>query len=120
MEKSRWSDIFLHLKDKGFDVYSPGSKEGECKSPYVVVKHAGKSKNPTVSSSMMLYDILVYLPKNKYSQLETFVGKVEDAMDGLWPMIRPVHYQTTPYYDEEIKAWMVSIQYQNIRKNKRP
>lgn len=110
----------MHLKNKGFDVYSPGNKEGECTSPYVVVKHAGKSKSPSVSSSFMLYDILIYLPRNQYSQLETFVAEVEDAMDELFPMIRPAHYQTTPYYDESVKGWMTSVQYQNVRKNKRP
>jgi hypothetical protein len=120
MENTRWSDIFTYLKEKGFDVYSPGSKEGECISPYIVVKHAGKSKVSNVSSSMVLYDLLVYIPKNRYSYLETFVNKVEDAMDGLFPMIRPVHYQTTPYYDDNVKGWMVSIQYENVRKNRRP
>lgn len=120
MENTRWSDIFIYLKEKGYEVYSPGNKEGECTSPYIVVKHAGKSKFPNVSSSMVLYDLLVYIPKNKYSYLETFVNEIEDVMDGLFPMIRPVHYQTTPYYDDNVKGWMVSIQYENVRKNRRP
>ena len=33
--KSRWQDIFLHLKKEGSDVHSPGTKIGECTSKYV-------------------------------------------------------------------------------------
>lgn len=120
VKNSRWSDIFLHLKKSGYDVYSPGTKEGECKKPYIVVKGAGISKVPNISSNVALFDLLVYIPKNSYSQLETFVRELEYVMDELWPMIRPAHFQTTPYYDDSVKAWMVSIQYQNYQKNKRP
>ena len=119
-QNSRWSDIFLHLKRSGYEVYSPGTKESECVSPYIVVKGAGISKAPNVSSSQALFDLLVYVPKNNYSALETFVRGVEEIMDGLWPMIRPTHFQTAPFYDESVKAWMVSIQYANYQKNKRP
>lgn len=120
MENSRWSDIFKHLESSGYEVYPPGVKEGECISPYVVVKDAGTSKDTNVSSSIALYDIMVYMPKNQYSKLESFVRKLEEDMDGLWPMIRPTHFKTTAFYDDSVKGWMVSIQYKNYQKNKRP
>ncbi len=120
MSETRWSDIFLHLKKAGFAVYAPSEKEGECKKPYIVVKGAGVSKAASVSSSVALFDVMVYLPKNQYSKVESFVRDVENALDGLWPMIRPTHFQTAPFYDENVKGWMVSIQYQNYQKNKRP
>ena len=44
MAESRWQDIFLHLKNEGFEIYSPGIKTGECKSEYIVVKNNGSSK----------------------------------------------------------------------------
>jgi len=116
---SRWSDIFNHLKTSGFSVYSPGTKSGECTSPYIVVRSAGITQVETVSSNRALYDILVYIPKNRYSAMEPYLDSVKEAMDGLFPMIRPTHTQTTPYFDDAIKAWMVSIQYQNYQKKTR-
>ncbi len=120
MIDTRWSDIFKHLKYKGIDVYSPGTKEGECKSPYVVLKDAGDSKAENSPATRRIYDLLLYLPKNNYSNLEVYISEVVEAMDELYPMIRPLHSRTTPYYDDTYKAWMTSIQYINYRKNKRP
>lgn len=120
MENTRWSDIFNCLKNAGFLVYSPGTKEGECTKPYIVVKDAGASKAPSVSSTVNLYDLLLYIPKNQYSKMEPFIKEAETVMDELWPMIRPTHTRTTAFYDDSVKGFMVSLQYQNYVKNKRP
>lgn len=120
MVDTRWSDVFKHLEKQGFEVYSPGTKEGECVKPYIVLKDAGDSKATGGPATQRIYDLLLYIPKNNYSQIETFVDEVEKAMDGLWPMLRPLHSRTTPYYDDSYKAWMTSVQFVNYRKNKRP
>lgn len=120
MENSRWKDIFRHLKNLGYDVYPPGNKEGECTKPYIVVKDAGTTKVAGISSSLALFDVMVYMPYNRYSELEEYSRKVEKDMDGLWPMIRPAHFKTTSFYDESVKGYMVSIQYKNYQKNTRP
>lgn len=120
MENSRWSDIFLHLKNKGYEVYPPATKEGECLKPYIVVKDAGTSKVENYSSSLALFDVMVYLPRNSYSKIEPFVRQLEEDMDELFPLIRPAHFKTTSFYDDSVKGWMVSIQYENYQKNKRP
>ena len=119
MIDSRWADIFDHLKNANFDVYPPGVKGGECLSPYVVVKDAGIMELTTISSNRALFDIMVYVPKNQYSQLEPYLKSLKETMDGLFPMIRPTHTQTTSYFDDTVKAWMVSIQYQNYQKKTR-
>lgn len=119
-DNSRWKDIFRHLKQVGYAVYSPGQKKGECTSPYLVIRDAGASKAMGISSTIQLYEILIYLPENQYSRIEEYVRETEKAMDGMWPMLRPTHFKTTPFYDEQIKGWMTSIQYQNYQKNKRP
>lgn len=120
LQNTRWSDIFKHLERCGYDVYPPATKEGECLADYIVVKDNGMSKSPTVSSSIALYDILLYVPKNQYSTIENKVTTLKEHMDGLWPMIRPTHFVTAPFYDDAVKGWMISIQYQNYRKNNRP
>lgn len=114
--ESRWQDIFLHLKKEGFDVYSPGTKVGECTEEYIVVKNDGSSKHPTVSSDNDLYAVMCYVPKESYSRLEPMVQEVKNAMKGLEPMILPYGSQTPSYYDDSYKAHMISIEYKNYKK----
>lgn len=115
-EQSRWQDIFMHLTKEGFEVYSPGTKVGECTSPYLVVKNDGSSKHPTISSDVDLYAVLCYVPKNGYSTLESLVQRVKKSMKGLEPMIKPYGSQTPSYYDDSLKAHMISIEYKNYKK----
>lgn len=114
--ESRWQDIFLHLKEAGFDVYSPGTKVGECTEEYIVVKNDGSSKHPTVSSDNDLYAVMCYVPKENYSRLEPMVQEVKKVMKGLEPMILPYGSQTPSYYDDSYKAHMISIEYKNYKK----
>lgn len=113
---SRWQDIYDHLKKAGFDVYSPGQHRGECVSPYVVVKDQGGTRLGNFTSMKHLYDILCYVPKDKFSTLEVFVLSVKKSMMGLYPMIRPAHYETPSFYDDTNKSHMISVQYLNYRK----
>ena len=114
---SRWQDIFLHLQKSGIDVYSPGTKDGECTSRYIVVKNDGSSKLPNISTEDDLYSIMCYVPKEEYSLLEPFVQKTKKIMKDLEPMILPYGSQTPSYYDDRIKAHMVSIMYKNHKKS---
>lgn len=113
---SRWQDIFTHLKNAGFDVYSPGMKTGECTSEYLVVKNDGSSKHVSFSTDVDLYAVMCYVPKEKYSTLEPLVQRVKNSMKGLEPMIKPYGSQTPSYYDDSYKAHMISIEYKNYKK----
>lgn len=115
-KESRWQDIFVHLKKAGFDVYSPGIKSGECTSEYLVVKNDGSSKHISFSTDIDLYAVMCYVPKEKYSTLEPLVQRVKNSMKGLEPMIKPYGSQTPSYYDDSIKAHMISIEYKNYKK----
>lgn len=112
---SRWQDIYLHLKES-FDTYSPGIKLGECEGPYVVVKNDGSTKHPNFSTDIDLYAIMCYVPKQSYSSLETLIQQVKKEMKGLEPMIMPYGLQTPSFYDDTLKAHMVSISYRNYKK----
>ena len=114
--ESRWQDIFLYLKKAGFEVYPPGMKVGECMKKYVVVKNNGSSKLPNFSTDSDLYSIMCYVPKERYSSLEPFVQEVKEKMKGLRPMILPTGSQTPSYYDDSVKAHMISIGYKNYKK----
>lgn len=113
---SRWQDIFAHLKKEGFDVYSPGTKTGECTKPYIVVKNNGMNKMISFSSENNLYSVMCYVPENAYSTLEPFVRRVRQSMDKLKPMILYNDSQSPSYLDGTYKAHMVSIEYKNYVK----
>lgn len=119
MADTRWKNIYDKLKEHDIAVYSPGQHTGECTAPYVVVKEAGTIGMTNVSSSQNLYDIMCYMPQDQYSQLRTFVDEVEQIMDELFPMVRPVHYRSPSFLDDSVKAHMISIQYVNYTKNTR-
>lgn len=116
MENTRYKDIYTHLEGEGFEVYSPGQKQGECMRPYVVVRMGTVLQFDNYSTDQALYEILCYVPKEKYTELEIFVRSVKNAMFKLRPMIMPVYSDTAPFYDDTVKAYMVSISYRNMRK----
>lgn len=116
--ETRYMDIYNHLVAKGFDVYAPAQHKGECVTPYIVVKGAGMNQAGNYSSNQHLYDILCYVPKDQYTYLEEYMEMMEDAMRELEPMIRPMHYQTAPYYDDSVKGHMASEQFCNYRRMK--
>lgn len=119
MLKSRWQDIYAHLKSKGFDVYSPAQKTDECDKPYVVIKDNGILDVAGISSRQHLFELLAYTPKDNYSEIEPFVDSLESCMEGLYPMIRPLRERSSAYYDDTVKAHMVSLSYVNYRKCRR-
>lgn len=108
-----WQKIFSHLKKQGIEVYSPSTKEGECKSPYVVVKSNGLNKHTSFSTDIQYYSVMCYVPKNSYSKLEDYVKQVKEAMKGLFPMVTEAGQETPSYYDDSVKAHMISIEYKN-------
>ena len=117
-EDSRWQDLYLFLASKGYDVYTPGQKEGECFSKYIVIKYAGSAKADMISSRRDLYDLILYVPKANYSQLESFVQQVISDMKEIEPLFMPYdNQQDTSYFDDSVKAHFVSIVYMNYKKN---
>ena len=117
-EDSRWQDLYLFLTSKGYDAYTPGQKEGECLSKYIVVKYAGSVKADMISSRRDLYDLILYVPKANYSQLESFVQQVITDMKEIEPLFMPYdNQQDTSYFDDSVKAHFVSIVYMNYKKN---
>lgn len=111
-----WEKIFKKLQEKGFEVYPPATKKGECTKPYVVVKNNGLSRHTSISSNMEYYDVLCYVPQNKYSTLETYKNSVKKALKELYPMIKEGGTETPSYYDDKYKAHMISVLYVNYKK----
>lgn len=115
-KKSRWQDIYSLLKRKGFDVYAPAQKVGECTSNYLVVKSDGSYKHVNFSTDRDMYTILCYVPLNKYSELEPLLQSVKGVMKELYPMIQPYGQQLPSYYDDAVKGHYIAITYENYKK----
>lgn len=113
---SIWKQIYAHLKQDGFDVYSPGQHRGECTTPYVVVKDAGSTRVSQFSSTQTLYDVMCYVPAEQFSTLEPFVHQVKSSLDGLYPMLVPMNFETGSFLDDTVKGHMISVQYRNNKK----
>lgn len=115
-EQTRFMDIYKHLLNNGVEVYSPSQKTGECTAPYTVIKDAGTTQYNGFSSTQTLYDVMCYVPKDRFTELEKYVAQVKKLMQQLKPMIMPTYFETASFYDDSVKAHMISIQYRNMRK----
>ena len=55
-----FAQIYKHLKNNGFDVYSIGQHEGICTNPYIVVKENGESEVVGTSLINDTVELLIY------------------------------------------------------------
>ena len=97
-------------------IYPAGIKTGECIMPYIVVAYGGGSKLSSFSTVCDYYTLMLYVPKQEYSLLEPFIADTKEGMKRLKPKVLPTHEQTSSFYDDEVKAHMVSLTYKNYKK----
>lgn len=117
-EKTVWELIFETLQRHGIEIYPPAMKTGECKKEYVVIKGDGSSQIGALSSEVRYYTFMLYVPKNMYNQLEKFKQVVKSIVaTDLNPMLMPTGQETPDFYDDTVKAHMVSITYRNSVRN---
>lgn len=116
MADNRYKDLFLHLQDEGFNVFTPGTKTGDCLVSYLVPKKEGSSVHPGISTDVDLYSIICYVPQKKYSELESLVQQVKESMKSIEPLFMPTGEQTPSFYDESVKGHYISIVYRNNKK----
>ena len=114
-----WERIFYGLKKEGINVFPPATKIGECKEEYVVVKQEGSSQAGNFSSEYHYYSFMLYVPQNKYQDLERLKEKVKKAVSkNLNPILMPTGLETPDFFDDTVKAHMSTIQYRNNVRNK--
>lgn len=110
-----YESIYLFLKEKGYDVYTPGTKKGECNNEYIVVKKGGSVRYEQTTSEMSYYLLLLYEPKESYSKLENFVENVKKDMQELHPRIRTCNEENESVYDDNVKGHLVTLLYKNYK-----
>lgn len=117
-KESRWQDLYVFFRDKGYEVYAPEQHVGDCLSKYIVVMYGGESKVTSISSRFGIYSILCYVPRDRYSELEPFVFKVRSDLKELKPLFKPLDdgAQTQVLFDDTVNGHYVSLEYKNVRK----
>lgn len=115
-ESNRIRDLYVFLQSKGYEVYFPGQKTTECVRPYIVIKDEGLTQFMQFSSDIRLYAIMCYMPYNRFTELETMVDAVKEAMKEIFPLFVSTRFETPSFYDDTVKAYMVSIQYRVAKK----
>lgn len=114
---SRLQDLYHILKDGGFDVYMPDVKEGDCLSPYLVIKNDGGTKHSNYSTNIDLYSVMCYVPRRSYSQLEPLMVRVRNYMkENARPLFDETGEVSPSYFDQDLNAHMISIEYRNYKK----
>lgn len=111
-----WKLLYDTLVKAGYDVYAPGKHSGECAKKYIVVSIGNQDSINGTTSISALYDIMLYMPMDKYSEIEEEMEKIKEAMKSLYPMLISTKFQTPPYLDDAVKGFMTSIQYRNSRR----
>lgn len=109
-----FTELYKHLKEKGFDVYSIGQHEGICSSPYLVIKENGTNGVAGKSLVNEVVEILVYYPIGSYSLIRTYTDNLKKEMRGLKSLRRVLDPMPT-IVDDEKKAYMTSYFYKKIK-----
>lgn len=110
---NRWKDLYKFLKSKGYDVYAPAQKTGDCTKKYIVVKNGDGTKLNDTQSTVDYYDIFLHVPVDKYSQLGDFKVEVKAALKELAPEIKDLQQDTPSMVDDSVKAHIIRMTYVN-------
>lgn len=113
---TRLEDIFLCLKSAGISAYLPGQHTGVCTKNYVVVRTGIVMPYMQTSTNICYYELLCYTPEEYPTQTERFKEEVKAAMLALHPMVRYGKSETPPYFDSDVKGWMVDLTYTSYKK----
>lgn len=109
-----FTQIYKHLKENGFDVYSIGQHKGICKSPYIVIKENGESEIIGTSLTNDIVELLIYYPIGTYSKLNEYKQSTLYTMKLLKGIRRVVEAMPT-VIDDDKKAYMTSFTYRKIK-----
>ena len=109
-----FTQIYKHLKENGFDVYSIGQHKGICKSPYIVIKENGESEIIGTSLTNDIVELLIYYPIGTYSKLNKYKQSTLYTMKLLKGIRRVVEAMPT-VIDDDKKAYMTSFTYRKIK-----
>ena len=109
-----FTQIYRHLKDNGFDVYSIGQHKGICTNPYIVIKENGESEIVGTSLTNDIVELLIYYPVGTYSKLNEYKQSILYTMKLLKGIRRVIEPMPT-IIDDDKKAYMTSFTFRKIK-----
>ena len=109
-----FTQIYRHLKENGFDVYSIGQHKGICTNPYIVIKENGESEIAGTSLTNDIVELLIYYPVGTYSKLNEYKQSILYTMKLLKGIRRVVEPMPT-IIDDDKKAYMTSFTFRKIK-----
>ena len=109
-----FTQIYRHLKDNGFDVYSIGQHKGICTNPYIVIKENGESEIAGTSLTNDIVELLIYYPVGTYSKLNEYKQSILYTMKLLKGIRRAIEPMPT-IIDDDKKAYMTSFTFRKIK-----
>lgn len=109
-----FTQIYRHLKDNGFDVYSIGQHKGICTNPYIIIKENGESEIAGTSLTNDIVELLIYYPVGTYSKLNEYKQSILYTMKLLKGIRRVVEPMPT-IIDDDKKAYMTSFTFRKIK-----
>lgn len=110
-----FTQIYKHLKNNGFDVYSIGQHEGICTKPYIVIKENGESEIAGTSLTNDIVELLIYYPLGRYSELSSYKKRILEVMKYQKGIRRIIESMPT-VIDDNKKAYTTSFTYRKIKK----
>lgn len=115
-----WERVFLCLKSKGVDVYSPGQHQGKCTSPYIVLKNTGtigfQGSNKIGSQ---IIEVIVYCPASNYSNMEPYTTQIQGFLTELKEYIRSTGNITPVVLDDTVSGYTQTVEYQTFQNLRR-
>ena len=109
-----FTEIYEHLKNNGFEVYSIGQHKGICSSPYLVIKENGINEIVGTSLNSEMVEIMIYYPIGSYSKIKEYKRLVLYSMKSIKGIRRIIESSAT-IVDDDKKAYTTSFYYQKIR-----
>lgn len=110
-----WQKMYLHLKKKGYEVYSPGQKRDKCKESYVVIKDKGTyAQGEGNIVGYQLFQVDIFHPLDSYSTMEFYVENIKEALKDIRELKATGNVKTV-ILDDEIQAYKESIEYKLLK-----
>lgn len=111
-----WQRLYQILSDSGWAVYSPGQHTGLCTEPYIVLRLAGTQDPEGISSYFDLYELLLYVPYGRYSEIESAQKAIKSLMRAYCPVVAVYDDFDYTFNDDDVKGYQSSITYRVVKK----
>lgn len=106
--------IFDTLQEKDIDVYFIGQHQGDCISPYVVIKDFGDNEISGISLDQNIIDFIIFCPIGRFEKVEEYVEEVKETLRSI-EFLQDARYRSPILLDQDKKAYTTSMRYKRYK-----